>query len=693
MRNLLFAGLLAAFATTAAASPTSVDAPARPMPPRATWSQSESPNHDALDGTKPMTLTPHSDATVTVSQEGAPDVTYTSSTLKVRFTGTWPADPPPPLCGASPAPVTVHNECVAGTHGPGWDQTHGWTPAAYPVCWVAAAWVPAEMPADACEPDVVDPPPVGDGTFNYDLSYVDTGSPAFSDFLSFANRLDEAGAMDLILAYKLTGTDSYRQRAIALVDSYVTAALSDIAHGFAPDIAGDSYLYADDPISSIAFVQAWGNPNATQRTNWNSFANQVIFNIWHCEDAHWGPNPAPWSCWAIDNPHNNYYIHFLHLTTAFAIASQNEELLDLLATTLWPNMVDAMTSIDRGGDLEGTGYGYAQKVLFDTYKIVRDSGYGDFAAENTHAANTIGWWVYGTMPTLDRYMPIGDQSRVSETWIYDYQRALIAQDAYQTGDAAMKSLGSWWLTHIAQQHEDLYRANYFDDLYPYDTNAPAPPSLTFRAEQTGLMTGRTSWNTNATFLGVLAGIFIESHAAREQGGFTYFKNDWLAVTNNTWSHSGIEQGARDRNIVRFERNGAVQEQKYGAAEVLEYTSNPATGAFHTKMDMTSLYQVDDNTGVNGWNRTIDFAVGGDVTIRDAVSLASGTTATFQLQVPVHPTISGNIIRAGNLTATVVQPSNVTMTVVDMRTLDEDYQGGWRVDIRFNAAIEVGLHAN
>ena len=111
------------------------------------------------------------------------------------------------------------------------------------------------------------------------------------------------------------------------------------------------------------------------------------------------------------------------------------------------------------------------------------------------------------------------------------------------------------------------------------------------------------------------------------------------------------------------------------------------------MDMTSLYQVDDNTGVNGWNRTIDFAVSGDVTIRDAVSLASGTTATFQLQVPVRPTISGNVIRAGNLTATVVQPSNVTMTVVDMRTLDEDYQGGWRVDIRFNAAIEVGLHAN
>ena len=40
-------------------------------------------------------------------------------------------------------------------------------------------------------------------------------------------------------------------------------------------------------------------------------------------------------------------------------------------------------------------------------------------------ANTIRWWVYGTMPTLDRFMPIGDQPRVSVPWIYDYLRSLV----------------------------------------------------------------------------------------------------------------------------------------------------------------------------------------------------------------------------------------------------------------------------
>ncbi|MET0230951.1 MAG: hypothetical protein ABW186_08490, partial [Rhodanobacteraceae bacterium] len=97
--------------------------------------------------------------------------------------------------------------------------------------------------------------------------------------------------------------------------------------------------------------------------------------------------------------------------------------------------------------------------------------------------------------------------------------------------------------------------------------------------------------------------------------------------------------------------------------------------------------------VNGWNRTIDFAVSGDVTIRDAVSLASGTTATFQLQVPVRPTISGNVIRAGNLTATVTAPAGVAITMVDMTSLDEDYEGGWRVEFKFTGTCEVHLHAN
>jgi hypothetical protein len=667
-------------------------------PPKTVVTQTGSSQRDVLDGTRPFTVTPHRDGTVTVSQDGAGDITFSATTLKVSYSGTWPADPPPPTCGVAPPNETRHNTCPAGTHGAGWDQTRTWTSAAYPTCWVESDWQPATMPAGACVPDGDDspppPPPTGDGTLNFDLSHVDSSSPAFSDFVSFANRLDEPTAMDLFYAYKLTGNTSYRDRAVRLVDDYVTATLADINAGFTPDIAGDSYLYADDPITEIAFATAWGNPTSAQSARWAQLANQTIYNIWHPRDARWGGRLTPWSGWAIDDPNNNYHIHFLHLTTAWAIASQDQALLADLRAAKWPAMVSAMQSIAGGGDLEGTGYGYAQKILFDTYKLAHDSGYSDLDGGAEHMANTIRWWVYGTMPTLDRFMPIGDQPRVSVPWIYDYQRSLVETASFMTGDADAKAVGSWWLTHIQLQHDDVYRANYAEDLYPYATSAPQPPALTFRAEETGLMTARSSWSDDATFIGVIAGEFSESHAHREQGGFTFFKRDWLAVTNNMWSRSAIRQESIDKNTVRFERNGTVKEQDYGAADVTAYTANPATGELHTTMDMTPLYQVGDNKGVQHWDRVLDYDGRNDVVVTDHVVVASGTTATFQLNVPVRPTISGNTITAGGLTATVVEPQNAAISVVDMTTVDpSDYQSGWRVDVKFGSTAKVKLHAN
>jgi hypothetical protein len=53
------------------------------------------------------------------------------------------------------------------------------------------------------------------------------------------------------------------------------------------------------------------------------------------------------------------------------------------------------------------------------------------------------------------------------------------------------------------------------------------------------------------------GKYDQSHAHHDQGGFTFFKRDWLTVTSNIWSHSGIHQEDEAHNVLRFTTSGGA----------------------------------------------------------------------------------------------------------------------------------------
>jgi len=58
-----------------------------------------------------------------------------------------PPPPPPPTCTAPrPAQETRTQTCPTGTTG-SWSQVRSYDAAAYPTCWAAGAWTPAEAPA------------------------------------------------------------------------------------------------------------------------------------------------------------------------------------------------------------------------------------------------------------------------------------------------------------------------------------------------------------------------------------------------------------------------------------------------------------------------------------------------------------------------------------------------------------------
>lgn len=534
----------------------------------------------------------------------------------------------------------------------------------------------------------------GNASLILDLSYVDQSSPAFSRFKQYVDRAvaghpDYAfAALDAAIMFKLTGQQQYADLAKATVDAQVTAAEAAIAAGRNPDVAGDSYLEVGGDIGDLAVTYAWCNPTDAQKPRWAAYADQTIFNVWHPSQAMWGTRPAPWSGWAINDPADNYYYSFIQATMFWALASNNQNLLTYLRTDRLPLLTACYNAIPGGGSLEGTGYGTSHMRLFELYQWWKDSGQGDLT--NLHMTNSIDFWVHATTPDLAHFAPFGDQSRVSVPTWYDYQRRLVLEACRLTLNTSERSDGYYVLDNL--RHEDAspyltmrdsFNSRY--DLIPRGTPLHKPV-CNFRAAEVGAVFARTSWESNATWLAVMMGLYDQSHAHQEQGGFTLFKNTWLSVANNIWSHSGIQQTTPDKNVIRFEKNGDVQRQVPGnnaKVNVLKYNLLPvasatAAGDFHILGDITPLYSV--SSGVQHWSRDIQFQRG-VVTITDAMQLAAGTTGTFQLQVPVQPTIQGNVITAGHLRCTVLTPTNPTISAVDMRTVDSDYNSGWRVDIK------------
>jgi len=517
-----------------------------------------------------------------------------------------------------------------------------------------------------------------------DLSYVNQSSPQYQRFKSWVDLAVDGNpgylfsATDAATMYKLTGQAQYAQLAVAMAEEQVADAEAEIASNQSPDVAGDSYLYVGDMIGDVAITYDWCASFMTpsQRTRWAAYAEQAIYNVWNPNQASWGGHSFPWSGWSIDNPANNYFYSFLQATMYWSLANDSTPWMDFLNTVKIPLLTSYFANIEGGGSQEGTGYGLSHKTLFGLYRVWRDSTGVDLANENSHLTDTISWWIHATVPTLDRTAAIGDQARVSEPVMYDYHRALMLQARKMTLDTTAQNIASWWLHNISVQQMDS-GFNYRDDLLPAGGSGTLPPAeLVYHAIGTGQLFARTSWDTSAMWLQFGAGPFLESHAHQDQGAFTLYQNTWLAVTENIWSHSGIQQGTDVHNMLRFEHSGSIVPQVVGTTSTMTVTPNGG-GSVHAVADLTPAY--DGNSAVQSWQRTIDF-VGHTLTVHDVYSTGSNTQAIFQIDTPGRPTTSGNTATAGALRIQVVSPANATLQAVDFTTLDNDFNSGWRLDI-------------
>ncbi len=544
-------------------------------------------------------------------------------------------------------------------------------------------------------------PPIEPG-IPLDLAYVDRTSPAYDRFRRWVGSAVAGqpgyafSAYDAALLYRLDPKPEYCGLAVRMVEKEVADAEAAIAGGRAPEIAGDSYLEVGPRIAALSMTldACRDRIDDAQRARWSAFAEQAVWNVWHHLRAHWGGRPRPWTGWSVDNPGNNYYYSFVEATLYWALASGNDEWMSFLNEEKIPPLIDYFAGLPGGGSLEGTGYGAAHMRLFALYRLWRDATGEDIANASAHANDTIAYWVHATVPTLDRFAPIGDQSRNSVPELYDYHRRLVLEARALSRDASSQALASWWLHRISMTRMSNGFNTAHDLLPAGDAKTPAPAApatgpIFHHAAGTGHLFARSGWDRDAMWLAFVAGPYNESHAHQEQGGFTLFARDWLTVSENIWSHSGIQQGTETHNVLRFERATPIARQCHAPPDdrVVHQceptrstmTVTPAAdGGLRVDADLAAAYG--SESPVRRWTRRLDFG-GRRLRVEDRFALEAGTRAVFQLQLPSEPRIDGQTAVAGRLRIRVVAPAGATLAAMDWRSVDSaEFRSGWRLDI-------------
>jgi hypothetical protein len=504
---------------------------------------------------------------------------------------------------------------------------------------------------------------------------------------------------------QLTGDPKYCAAAIKDVDKQVADATAAVNGKQPPFVAHDSYLDVGNLIGNLALVYDWCAESvpADRRGAWLAYADQAVFNVWHPDDAQWGTMKASWSGFAIDDPSDNYYYSFLRATMLLGLAAHDETprgkdwLTQFRTTKLQNQLVPAFNAQLVGGcSREGTGYGVAQRDMFELYDIWQASTGESIADLTPHTKASLRTFVHQIVPTLDFIAPTGDQSRDSTAAFFDYHRSYL-QDliALYPGDPvaprAQALLASSSLPKMSQEFNNVY-----DFMYA-NRNVTATMldglGTAHYAPGIGEVYARSGWDKHATWVNLIAGPYTQTHAHQDQGSLMIYKDGWLAYDAVVASHSGLTQETTAHSLVRIvDASGKTIEQqanyqlKEGQdSKVVALHRPQGAGFLHVAADLTAAYG--GQAAVQQVQREIVYLEPNTVIVYDRVITKPGGQILFQLVSPVSPPnkdgTSHTFTNAGHTLdlEQVLAPPGTTFNIIDLKKSDpeEFVNGGFRLE--------------
>lgn len=507
------------------------------------------------------------------------------------------------------------------------------------------------------------------------------------------------------LMYQLSGDPDFAEFAIRETDKFVAGEEKRIAGGQAAAVADDSYLGVGDLVGNVALVYDWCFERLTplQKARWLAYANQAVFNVWHPREASWNGTRFPWTGWSVDNPSNNYYYSFLRATMLVGLASYEEStrakewLTQFRVNKIEQQLIPTFSrDLAGGGSREGTGYGTAQKNLFQLYYWWEHSTGERLANRTPHALASIAHLLHNTAPTLDRLAPTGDHARDSTAALFDYHREYLLVLAALFPDERLSGIALQALHDSSvpeMKNGFMYLADFLYDPTPASKHSLSELSTSYWASGTGQLMTRASWDKTATFINAICGPYTESHAHRDQGSFVLFANQWLAPDANLYSHSGLHQDESAHNLVRFERQGQPVKQTYETSCVLDALADSPDYTYALER-VTPVYRREP--GIKKVEREWVFIKPGTLVILDRVKFAKPVTAAiWSLNLPGPAALTQDTFKwtgqGDRLEVFRLAPMGLDARNQLLSAEDSDFNAGARVDIRSEQEDTVFLH--
>ena len=488
----------------------------------------------------------------------------------------------------------------------------------------------------------------------------------------------------------LTGAPQYCQKAIAVTDAFVASEEAKIAAGTQPQVAHDSYLAVGDLIGDLALTYDWCFDTVTpaQKTRWLAYANQAVSNVWNPTTAKWGSKTLPWTGWSTNNPANNYYYSFLRATMLLGLATKGEVpegdqwIKQFRDTKVLGQLVPLFDEqLIGGGSREGTAYGVSMRGLWHLYDLWESTTGEKLQAKTKHARRSMRTFMHQTMPTLDKFVPTGDQPRDATATFFDYNRAYLAQlvELYPNDPVAPRAktmLQGSNVPKIARPEMLVY-----DFLYDMDDVTAAPMEgmgTSHYASGIGQIYSRSGWDRGATWMNLIAGAYTESHAHQDQGSLMIFKEGWLMADAALGSQTGLMQETTAHSLVRIDNGGTPIKQVVGTSSKLA-ALHAGNDWLYAATDVTPVYK--NNPAIQKVQREVVYLKPNVVIVYDRVATGAGTSQVWQLATPVRPTVSGataTIAGAHTMSVQRMVPNDASPAVTSMTSLP-GYLSGFRFD--------------
>jgi Divergent InlB B-repeat domain/Bacterial Ig domain len=535
------------------------------------------------------------------------------------------------------------------------------------------------------------------------------------------------------MVYQATGDVRYAKLAVRLMDDYVKSEEAKIAAGIVPNVQYDKYLYVDKRIATLARVYDWVPHHAgpgdsgtndqltpEMKQRWFAYVNQALHNVWKAPvsggkvQAVWGGRAFPYDVWARDNPHNNYYYHYINALMTVGLATNGENpqgaewlqmFRDKIQNETHPSFVSGLAG---GGSREGTGYGTSLGVLWSMYDTWERSTGERLSAKIPYALNSLAHQIHNFTPTLDHMSNTGDQSRDATASLYDYHRTNVLMLSHMYPESPLAGVGIKLIGESSVPRPSSFRDHVSELMFAPPKNVAKRDasvlSTTYWGEGTGQLMMRSSWNMDATYSNFICGPYTESHAHADQGSFNIFRGNWLAYDRNNKSDSGLAQEMEAHNLFRLKtttgEDVSMRMNSPGTCRVMALADTP----LYTYMsaDITPVYAFRyayynhfNNHLVKKVQREYLFIKPSTFVVMDRSETTVPTQQIFTLNMPVQPTRSGNNFSMQNgsdrLDVFNVTAGSDMTSVVTSQESSRGMGTNWRLETSRTAAAGHFVH--